>query len=388
MKAIKELTYRACSGLGLLLLLYGCCTDIHLSLGRYRDSMDVSLDLIGDLAIEIDTFSSFDLDTSIGIWAGFSWSLNADININIPTVEFRIKTLRLDIDRDGVDEAVRALAAVDPLDSDNHQIMVAWKGDKYTLDEKICYLSWLDGSTMVIVSARCNSDDTLRKCEMRVDDASSMSCEGCNAEGECVSCDADDSIDSCKPERESAEPVAPKHAGGERDAVDDATGDAGAPDGGEPAFDAGIDADSRVDRTPCEQQLDELISVASDCGKALQPDAWDLCVDNPSDVSTCYTVYDLSKLLQQNVCLMISDPFTCGAIVGADSPAMNCEAMLDAIRKAAFDCGLTLAEAFDAACRTSTSQVKSCFVAFGTAQSEGEDVCTILGETTTCSILN
>jgi hypothetical protein len=388
MKEITELTYRACSGFGLFLLLYGCCTDIHLSLGRYRDSMDVSLQLIGDLELEIDKFKPFDLNTSIGIWAGFSWSLNAELDIDIDAVDFRTKKLRLDIDRDGVEEAIRALAAVDKSDSNDYRIMVAWKGDTYTLDEETCYLSWLDGNTIVIVSARCNSDETLRKCQMRVDDPSSLSCQGCNADGACVSCDADESVESCKPEGDSTEPTASEQDGRRQDAADEATVDAGAPDSGERAPEAGIDAGDQVDDTLCEQQLDALIRAATDCGKALRPDVQDLCEDSPGDVNKCYSVYDLAELFGQTVCVMISEPFTCSAIVDAESEGMRCEDMLDTIRTAAVDCGLAVDNDLDTACRASASQVESCFVAYGTAQSEGEDVCTILGEATTCSIFN
>jgi hypothetical protein len=262
--------------------------------------------------------------------------------------------------------------------------MVAWKGDKYTLDEETCYLSWLDGNTMVVVSARCNSDETLRKCQMRVDDSSSLSCQGCNSDGECVSCDADDSVESCKPEEESTEPTAPEQEGGRQDA----TVDAGAPDSGEPAVDAGIDAGDQVDHTLCDQQLEDLISVATDCGKALQPDVLELCENSPGDVAKCYSIYDLAELLGQTVCVMMSEPFTCSSIVEAEREAMSCEDMLDTIRTAALDCGLTEQNDLDAVCLASASQVESCFVQYGTAQSEGEDVCTILREATTCSIFN
>ncbi len=388
MKAKMGLIYRACGGLGLFLLLYGCCTDIHLSLGRYRDSMEVSLKLIGDLELEFDTFKPFDLDTSIGVWAGFSWSLNTELNIDIDAVDFQTKKLRLDIDRDGKDEAIRALAAVDKNDSGDYQILVAWKGDKYTLDEETCYLSWLEGNTVVIVSARCNSNETLRKCQMRVDDSSSLSCQGCNAEGECVPCDADESVESCKPEGESTEPTAPEDDGGRQDAADDATLDAGVPDSGEPTADADIDSGVQIDRTLCERQLIELIVIASECGKTLQPDARYLCENRPDEVSKCYSVYDSAELFGQSVCSMISEPFTCGAIVDAEGYAMGCEEMLETIWTAGLVCGLTLDNDLDTVCSASASEVESCFVAYGTAQSEGEDVCTILGEATTCSVFN
>ncbi|MBN1655900.1 MAG: hypothetical protein JXA30_19190 [Deltaproteobacteria bacterium] len=387
MNGAQALIRRRNVRLAVLVVLYGCCTDVHLSLGRYRDSMDASLRLISD--IDIDAFVSFDLDTSIGSWAGLSWLANAEfeLDLDLNAVDFRIHKLVLDIDRDGVDEAIRLLAAVDRHDADNYRTIVAWKGDKYTLDKNTCYLSWLEQNTLVLVSARCGRDENFRRCQMQVDDPNSWSCQGCDRSGECVACDADDTVDDCKPRQEPIENTPIEEDAGLTDAAY-AGFDAQQQSDAEPTDDADIDGGFEVDRTSCERKLDDLIGVASDCDNRLQPYAENLCESRPEEVDRCFLYYNLAYAFGQMPCVIISDPLACGLVFDAIIDLTACEYLLAIIRAAAGDCGREIPIELDTACDADAQDVRGCFSAYYAARSAGRPICPVLEQEAACSLLN
>jgi hypothetical protein len=210
--------------------LKGCCESPGLKLGRFGGFMDLSFRLSTD--VDLSGFTSFDLDVSIGAWAGIDLPIDLDLGFDPGEVEFQVSSVEEDIDRDGKKENVTLLAAVDP-DGEAVGVFVAWKGDRYTLDKEQCYLAWVEGETMRLASAPCGQGGSVLLCSAPVDDPDSLSCQSCTGSGRCAECDTGGDTDDCR----SAEPERPD----EPDEPDE-------PDDSGPASDAGIDATD----APCD----------------------------------------------------------------------------------------------------------------------------------------
>lgn len=351
----------------LMILLYTCCADFHLSLGRFGDSMSTSFRIISE--IDIDLFVSFDLSVSIGEWANLSAISNLDLDIDVDTVGFRIHEIVMDIDQDGFDERLKLLAAVDDSDPSDYRIFIAWKGDEYTLDEGKCFLSWSDGDMIYLATSRCDQKGSVTKCRMDVEGKNSLTCEACDEEGFCTVCNPKGKIDDCKLEKQ-------------KDITEVPELDAGV------SRDAEIDEDVEVQLSPCDKQLEELVNRANECNSDVSLAVQNKCDTNPQDVSICYSAYELADLFGQDTCSIIEDPYACGMVMSDEGTELSCERMFDLLAEAAYSCNATIQVVLDTKCEDSPEQVVSCFTSYDIARIAGEDICAILEEETVCSVMN
>ncbi len=388
--------------LAVVVCLYGCCGDVNLSLGRFSGFMSGSFRLAGD--IDIDGLSSFDLTVSIGGWAGVSFVTDIELDIDLSGFSFVTGDKKEDIDEDGADETVRVLVAVDEDDEDNNRVFLAWKGDEYTLDEGQCYLAWLVGETLWLASAPCDEPEGGIVCQMRADDESSMSCEGCDRSGACRECDADGKAKDCQAQArmDAGVPLDEMDAGVSVDADIDAdidgdiAVDAGV-DGdiagdadvdGSVSADAAVDASGQVEGLGCEGQVFALADEADACGLDVSLDEQTLCEQNPAEVGICYVVFQGIDALGLDTCSVVRDEFICGTVMNRDDPTADCQRRLGELVTEGIECGMTIELDVDETCSSSSDEVDFCYAFYDVARLAGEGVCAALGEILVCAVIN
>lgn len=319
-------------------VLESCCDDYELGVrdlgGHMSFGADVALDLDFDWDMEID----FDFRWSS--WSNIRWATDFNIDLDLRgMLAFETETDR-DMDDDGVDEDVRVIAlGSDP--SEPEVVFVTWKGDKYSFDQGRCYLLWVEGRSVNLLSADCGQAEPALHCLMTRGDAGSLSCDACNAYGECTDCSKGESVSSCVKDGQSlpAQPSSTGGTGGAGGAAEggsagrlpsvDGGGTSGAGGQGEagstPHADTGGSPGSggspatggsgsvSVEWSTCLEQVEGLTSDAQDCNLPDLDDAEVLCNERLSDVNICYLAVQATGLFG-SPCSALEENLTCGGL--------------------------------------------------------------------------
>jgi hypothetical protein len=278
----------------------GCCESTGLSLGRFSGFMDLSYRL--SLDVDLSLFTSFELGGRIGAWADIELLADLELNLDLDAVIFKQASLQQDIDRDGKEESVSLLAAVDEQSGEAVRVFVAWKGDEYTLDEGRCYLAWVEGDSLRLASASCGERESPIICSAPIDDPDRLSCQSCTEEGECTQCDTKGEADDCRPEQA----VEPDGSGQGRDAgvFEDA------------AVDGSVEPDAATGavRSACEKQVKRLAAEVEACGLNLSLEAELLCEGDMGAVQACFSAWVTADTLGQDICPVLGQESVCGVL--------------------------------------------------------------------------
>lgn len=296
-------------GIALLIVplgMRGCCESTGLSLGRFSGFMDLSYRL--SLDVDLSLFTSFELSGRIGAWADIELLADLELNLDLDAVIFKQASVQQDIDRDGKQENVSLLAAVDERSGEAVKVFVAWKGDEYTLDEGRCYLAWVEGDSLRLASASCGERENPIICRAPIDDPDRLSCQSCTEDGECTQCDTGGEADDCRPEQA----VEPDGSGPGDDAG--ISGDAAVDGSIEPDAATGQDAATGAVRAACEKQVKRLAAEVQACGLNLSFEAKLLCEGDMGAVQACFTAWVTADTLGQDVCPVLGQELVCGVL--------------------------------------------------------------------------
>jgi hypothetical protein len=178
-----------------LLLAWGCCVGATIKIGRIGDFLNGVIAVSAE--VSIDAFTSFSFDGDFAAWADIPAFAVDAIEADLSTAVYTSGEASLDIDYDAADEGLALLAADDPALSEP-MLFAAWSGDKYTMDEDVCYLGWLDANSVHIAAGRCGDGTGVMYCWRPDNGMGDPYCELCESGG-CAPCDMTGDLDDCLP---------------------------------------------------------------------------------------------------------------------------------------------------------------------------------------------
>ncbi len=288
------------TAIGTTLIVVGsCCSDPELEVPQLRGRLDFGFDVAFDVGFDADMRVDFDGD--LALWCGIDVATEWTVDFDLSGFDAYEQTLDVDIDDDGVPEKVVLIAFATDDPSDPERVFSTWKGDEYTYDAGRCYLLWWDGATVMMLSAPCGNGEPALLCSKERDEATSFSCDVCEASGRCAPCDAR-TVDDC--EQEGAEALdrtpAPtggasgtggaSATGGAAGAAGTVTaGSAGAPAGGSAGAPAGAaGAAGAANQEACADQAVFLANRAKACDLSNLRATPELCSERSAETYRCY----------------------------------------------------------------------------------------------------
>ncbi len=296
-----------------LFFILGCCLlEGFLKIIELFVIMMIMATFLLEVALLI-TFSPYTPNGSVGEWAGIPAFDDDELNLVLTSATFEAGETSYDIDDDAYDENVRVLRVT--TSTEDERLLVAWQGDKFTLDKKQCYLGWQEGTTTRLVTAPCGENDVATYLRVEDGDESSLEAEVCSPGGGCAKCDAGDDIEECGPDRaDELPPSGDGDADTDTDTDTDTDADADTDTDTDTDADADTDADTDTDTgipSGCESDAEELITAAQNCGMTITTDAETACQESSDDVNLCYLAYRGADLLGQDVCIVLETEIVC-----------------------------------------------------------------------------
>jgi len=264
-----------------LLVIGSCCDDPELQLSDMNARIDFAATV--SLAVEFDLNMALEFGGDFAGWSGVSAASSANLAASIGGDAYQ-QTVQLDIDDDGVEEAVRWVAFSDVGPEAPQQLLAAWEGDKYSFDAGRCYLLAQQGAEVRLLSAQCQQPQPALVC-VRAGDAESALCQVCDEQGTCAACKSD-SVLGCVEEGARELAKAPDLGGG------GAGGDAGG--GGAPG--GGSTGSISVEFDSCVEQTKLIASAAKSCAHAPPRQAAVLCEQELSAVNICFAAVGAADL--------------------------------------------------------------------------------------------
>lgn len=258
-----------------LLLAEACCETPKFSVGDLKADARFSLNVSLDIDFDVDT--ELDFHGDLAAWSKLGAVTAASLSVDLDGLKAYQRLVRVDIDDDGVAEAVSYLAFGSAPRAIEHGF-ARWEGDKYTFNKGACYLLSWHGDEATLVSARCDSDGAALFCSIDSAGSDDVSCEVCDGAGECAACDRRSVADCIKQGEETLMTTV----------------------GGGSSVDAGgggaIDVDGSVALDTCVSEVNSLGKSGADCGIADNLDRGALCENSQSDVHSCFLALEAASL--------------------------------------------------------------------------------------------
>jgi hypothetical protein len=286
--------------------------------GRLAFSGSLAFDFEFDFDMEFD----FDIDFDFSAWAHLdaATAVSLGIDIDLSGKVAYEQELEIDIDDDGVKESVSVIGFGDGDPDDLDVVITAWEGDEYTFDEGYCDVLVWKTDSVTLLTGPCDDDGPLLTCTSPDDDLDDVSCEVCDADGNCAQCDSgkvSECIDEGADELDDIEPEPEPEPQGEPEPTPVIT-DAGAPPvTSEPDASPGSWAVAKPEPEPdvtqsaeyeaCLQQVSVLETSGSLCGLSLALEAEALCQGFLSEVAACVSGIDALGLLDSPCSVLQSD---------------------------------------------------------------------------------
>jgi hypothetical protein len=258
-----------------LLITGSCCDEPELKLS----DMDARVDfgVRASAAVDFDLGMELQFDGDFAAWSGVAAS---DANVSLAPLNGSAyqQTLRLDMDDDGVTEIVRWMAFSDAGPEKPQQLLATWQGDKYSFDSGRCYLLVEQGGDARLISGDCQSTEPALVCD-RSGDARKASCQVCDEQGTCTTCEAP-TVVGCIEEGTRSLGTAPNSGTG-------ATGgNAGSSGGGGGTANGG--GSISVEFDSCIEQTKLIARAARSCDHAAPREAAILCEQELGAVNVCF----------------------------------------------------------------------------------------------------
>lgn len=200
METVKK---RQCFGgvlIGLvLLLIWSCCEDFSLPLGRMDGFLNGVIKIDARFKANINAKTTAVL--SVDAWSALPAFNSTSSGLSIPTdAQYATTTILFDVDNDAAKEEVEVLVVSSSNGSDMLYIFYKWQGDKYTLDENKQYLGWTHNNVVTIAAAVANNNAGTMVCERPVNDSTPYVCNSCDAANTCTPCTEAQSQSDCVPQ--------------------------------------------------------------------------------------------------------------------------------------------------------------------------------------------
>jgi hypothetical protein len=181
------------------LVVWACCNSSSIKLGRMADFLAGVFEV--SFEVEVDASFSTSFDGDLAGWADIPSFDEGRVIVDLSAASFTRGQLAYDLDWDVVDEQLELRLARDGLED---VLFIAWRGDQYTSDNKVCYLGWSEAGEATVAAAVCGEQTGAMYCTMpRGGDDGEMHCEACDESGHCLTCDPDGTVKECLPDKAS-----------------------------------------------------------------------------------------------------------------------------------------------------------------------------------------
>ncbi|MFO8073163.1 MAG: hypothetical protein R6V85_14925 [Polyangia bacterium] len=180
-----------------------CCDDLRIRLGRVRDFLSGVYELT--VEVDISGFAETSFDGDVAGWARIPRLSLSEIDADLAASSYSSAQASFDVDWDASSEKIEMLAVEEAYGVGARPlILMKWKGDRFTVDKGVCYLSWVEGSRIELAAAYCGESTGAMYCEMSEGYPENASCVGCDADGQCVPCKMDKRLGACLPPEEKS----------------------------------------------------------------------------------------------------------------------------------------------------------------------------------------